>query len=96
MRPILITLNEIADEHTHKESSIKASGLLKHIESFEFVFGMKVCLTIFNHTDMLSCTLQSASVGIGDALVAVKLAVASLERARSQEMFESIYSRAER
>ena len=94
-KPILLTLGELADERAGKESSIKASGLLTHIECFEFVFGMNVCLTVFQQTDMLSNALQTASLDIGEALVAAKLAVNDLRRARTNEFFESLYSKAE-
>ena len=74
---------------------LKVAGLLKHVESFEFVFGMHVCLTVFQQTDMLSNALQSASLDIGEALLAAKLAVNDLRRATMQEFFDSLYSKAE-
>ena len=73
MKAITSTLSEIAHDQAGRESSTKARGLLKHLETFEFLFGMELCSLIFECTDSLSCTLQSSSLGLGDAVLSAKV-----------------------
>ena len=56
---------------------------------------MEFCSLIFGCTDSLSCTLQSSSLGLGDAVLSAKVAVASLERVRTMEQFLSVFNSAE-
>ena len=73
LKAIVLTLLEVGHDQAGRESSIKAHGLLKHMETFEFVFGMELCMLIFGYTDELSSTLQSSALGLDDAVPHVSL-----------------------
>ncbi len=94
LKPVITTLDEISEERSGTDASTKARGLLKQLEGFEFVFGLQLSLLIFGCTDHLSCSLQSPSLCIGDALVAADLATQSLKRSRCDEEFALIYDSA--
>jgi hypothetical protein len=79
---ILAALTIIADENTGP-TAVKARGLLRHIQTFDFIFGLQIALILFDITEGLSRSLQSESLDIGEALNSAELVTNSLQRKRN-------------
>ncbi len=73
--------------------ALKAVGNLQSLENFSTFFGLHLAYLIFSATEQLSLTLQSKNTTIQEVVMSSELAVAFLERQRSQSAFELFYDR---
>ncbi len=67
---------------------MKAVGYLQSLEKFSTFFGLHLAYLIFSATEQLFLTLQSKNTTIQEVVMSSELAVAFLERQRSQSAFE--------
>ena len=72
-------LDEI-HESSRDEFSVKAGGLLTHLEKFGTYFGLKLSFVVFGATEQLSRTLQGMDTMIQEAKSAALLAISHLKR----------------
>ncbi len=75
------------------DCALKAVGYLQSLEKFSTFFGLHLAYLIFSATEQLSLTLQSKNTTIQEVVMSSELAVAFLEKQRSQSAFELFYDR---
>ncbi|CAM4768570.1 unnamed protein product [Rotaria magnacalcarata] len=75
------------------ESGVKAAGWLNQMENFQTFFGLKLGHVIFVATEELSCSLQRIDNCLHDVLCAVNVLISYFTRIRSNEYFETFYSK---
>lgn len=69
------------------ESAATASGLIKRIESFDYIFALEISLPVFTDTDNLSKLTQSSKLAACDLKKAATLTADAIERRRTDDVF---------
>lgn len=57
------TLQQVASTET-SEAGIKANGLATVMQTFQFFFALRTAMTVFEATELLSKTVQSAAMTV--------------------------------
>lgn len=74
------------------EYALKAIGYLNSMDKFSTYFGLELFNVVFSATEQLSITLQGTDTSLQQAVQAAKLAIAYMERQRSDAAYDSFYS----
>ena len=74
------------------EYALKAIGYLNSMDKFSTYFGLELSYLVFSATEQLSITLQGTDTSLQQAVQAAKLAIAYMERQRSDAAYDSFYS----
>ena len=64
--PLLYTWTEAKQVCSDSEVRARVGGVAKHMESFEFLFGLELGRIVFNMADNLSKALQGTSISASD------------------------------
>ena len=62
------------------------------MDKFRTYFGLELSSLVFSATEQLSITLQGKDTSLQQAVQAAKLAIAYMERQRSDAAYDSFYS----
>lgn len=84
-------LTEYAEASSGEPAS-KTRGLLKHINSSEFVVGIMMALPAINLLENLNKAVQSRSFTISGAVAAMEVTYRGLEALRTQEAFNELFA----
>ena len=85
---------EKRDDHTSNASTcVKAAGLYRAMDSFEFYFFMTVVISILERVEVLNAELQKCELSISKAHDKIRIITEHLERIRSLG-FEDIRTKA--
>ena len=76
------------------DSAATASGLLKQMESFDFVFSLEFALPVLSETDSLSKLTQSTKMAAWEIKKAAILVADSIARRRTDEVFSRHFDNA--
>ena len=84
-------LTEYAEASSGEPAS-KTRGLLKHINSSEFVVGIMMALPAINLLENLNKAVQSRSFTISGAVAAMEVTYRGLEALRTEEAFNELFA----
>ena len=73
------------------DSHPRTDGLLKRMKSFSFMYGLKLSITVLDHTDSLSATLPTANLCAADAQENGRLVVGTISRMQNEQDATSFY-----
>ena len=73
------------------DSHPRTDGLLKRMKSFSFMYGLKLSITVLDHTDSLSATLPTANLCAADARENGRLVVGTITRMQNEQDATSFY-----
>lgn len=85
---------EIISAGSNDDSAATASGLLKHMESFDFIFGLEISLRVFREADILSKVTQTPGIAALDCRKSADFTVSAIKRMRSDSHFDERFSEA--
>ena len=80
-----LTWSEDSKNNSDPDSHARASGLLKRMKSFNFMYGLKLSMMILDHTDNLSATLQTTNLCAADAQETATLVVDTITRMENEQ-----------
>ena len=80
------------NEEGRDSYAIKADGILSVMEKFSTYFGLQLSHLVFSTMEQFSLNLQGNDTTVQEALQASKLALANLQRQRSNDAFDSFYN----
>ncbi|XP_043064422.1 uncharacterized protein LOC122320307 [Drosophila ficusphila] len=84
---------QASSSSTDASASAKASGFLKHMETFEFMFMLTMIIEIFQKIENLNAALQNSQLSSFDSFEKVDAVSYSLQLSRD-EKFEKIWNEA--
>ena len=87
MQETLEIIKEGKDEY-----ALKAIGYLNSMDKFSTYFGLKLSKLVFSATEQLSIISQGTDTSLQQAVQAAKLAIAYMERQRSEAAYNLFYS----
>ena len=70
-------------------------GVKAQMSRFDILFGLKLCERVLKLTDNLSKTLQTQSLSAAESYSLAKMTCATLEKMRSEQMFDMFFQRVE-
>jgi Domain of unknown function (DUF4371) len=88
-------LEEAASRSTD-DSSAKASGFLKRLETFETYFGLRASLAVLEHAEGCNTFLQSTNISVADAKQSAMKTADVIESMRSESQFGLLYAECEK
>jgi hypothetical protein len=85
------TLQQVADTET-TEAGTKANGLATVMQSFQFLFALRTAMTVFEATELLSKTVQSAAMTVTAASKAAEQTCLLLQRSREDRDWTKVWA----
>ena len=73
------------------DSHPRTDGLLKRMKSFSFMYGIKLSITVLDHTNSLSAMLPTANLCAADAQENGRLVVGTITRMQNEQDATSFY-----
>ena len=73
------------------DSRARAGSLLKRMESFNFMYGIKLSVMVLEHTNNLSARLQTTNLCAADTQETARLVVDTMTRMRNEQDATSFY-----
>ncbi len=89
---VVISALEEVSSTSRDDSGVKASGLLKRLQSYDTLFGLNVAIPLFGLTDACSKLTQSVQSTALGSQQAMKHTVEMLRSMRTDESFDMYYS----
>ena len=74
----VIKFLDIVDTHENNDTGAKASGLLRQVKNFDFLFHVHILQALFKKTGILHTSLQCSSLDINTALDLAEICIQSL------------------
>ena len=93
---LLYTWTEAKQVCSDSEVRARVGGVAKHMESFEFLFGLELGRIVFNMADNLSKALQGTSISASDGQSLMKSTVTAYEKIRTDDSFLGFWNTVEK